>query len=105
MSADTIKVEVVFATPERQALIELEVPATATVADAIEASLVADQFPESALAELPVGIWGREVERTARLRAGDRVEIYRPLAIDPKEARRTRAAAGRTMADGRRQGS
>ncbi len=105
MSADSIQVEVVFAMPDRQVLIELEVPATATVADAIELSLVAGQFPDSELAGLPVGIWGREVERSARLSAGDRVEIYRPLAIDPKEARRTLAAAGRTMADdGRRQG-
>ena len=101
MTQNSIRVEVVFAMPERQELVEVDVPEGANVAAAIEASAIADRFPRESLDELPVGIWGREASREAGIRDGDRIEIYRPLAMDPKEARRQLALAGRTMVDRR----
>lgn len=92
-----IEVEVVFARPDRQRLVTVVVPDTASVADAIAASGLALEFPDENLDALEVGIWGRIVEKERPLSAGDRVEIYRPLELDPREARRQRAAAGATM--------
>lgn len=63
----------------------------ASALDAIRASGVLERFAELDLALLPVGIWGRACTLETRLVDGDRVEIYRPLALDPKEARRLRA--------------
>jgi putative ubiquitin-RnfH superfamily antitoxin RatB of RatAB toxin-antitoxin module len=91
MTAGRISVEVVFAGKERQVLLALQLDAGARVADAIKRSCLHEQFPGEPLDTLPVGIWGRPTERSERLRNGDRVEIYRPLEVDPKEARRLRA--------------
>jgi putative ubiquitin-RnfH superfamily antitoxin RatB of RatAB toxin-antitoxin module len=97
----TIAVEVAYASPEAQILVELRLHEASTVADAINAA-VAECGRELPVAGSPVGIWGRVVDRSAALRDGDRVEIYRPLALDPREARRQYAAAGLTMATGPR---
>lgn len=98
-------VEVVFALPERQALIPVELEEGATVAEAIERSAIAAHFPEHDIGGLPVGVWGRLVERDHRLEDGDRVEIYRPLRIDPREQRRALAAAGKSMGAGDKPGN
>ena len=95
--AGNISVEVVFATAERQRLVEVVLPDGATVRDAIAQSDMAGHFPRDDLDGLRVGIWGRVVSRNQPLSDGDRVEIYRPLELDPREARRRLAAAGRTM--------
>lgn len=94
---DAIRVEVVFALPERQSLIAVTLPAGATVAEAIESSGIAGEFPQLDLANYQVGIWGRIVEPGRGLKDGDRIEIYRPLVIDPREARRNLAAEGKSM--------
>jgi putative ubiquitin-RnfH superfamily antitoxin RatB of RatAB toxin-antitoxin module len=86
-----MKVEVAYALPEQQILIELEVEEGATVQEAIARSGVAQRFPEIQVIPGYVGIFGKPVDLDARLREGDRVEIYRPLIADPKEARRERA--------------
>jgi putative ubiquitin-RnfH superfamily antitoxin RatB of RatAB toxin-antitoxin module len=78
-----LHVEVVRAHPERQETVALELEQGATV----RVALLAAGMP----AEQPVGIWGRRVALDAQLADGDRVEIYRPLRADPKEARRQRA--------------
>ena len=93
----TIHVEVAFALPTEQALISVSLSADATVDDAIAASGIAEQFPDERLHLLETGIWGHIVERQAAVRDGDRVEIYRPLARDPREARRELAQSGKTM--------
>lgn len=93
----TIRVEVAFAAPDRQVLLPVELPPGATVADAIIASGIERQFPVYDLSRLPCGIWGRQAGRDQRLSHGDRVEIYRPLAADPREARRALAAHGKAM--------
>ena len=90
-------IEVVFALRDRQELVTVRLPNGATVADAIEQSSIQSAFPEWNLSECAVGIWGRLAERGQRLRQGDRVEIYRPLTMDPRDARRSLAAQGRSM--------
>lgn len=69
--------------------IELAEPATAL--DAIRASGLAERFPEVDVAASTLGLWGRACPPDALLKEGDRVELYRPLAMDPNEARRLRA--------------
>ena len=88
---ETIRVEVAFALPERQVLIAVDVTQGSTVQQAIDESGIADRFEGMELAGLPVGIWGREVGRDHELGAGDRVEIYRALEVEPREARRLQA--------------
>lgn len=92
-----VKIEIVFALPEQQELIELSVDAGTTVAQAISMSAFAGRFPQHDIDACEVGVWGNVVPRTAVLQDGDRVEIYRPLRMDPREARRQLALQGRTM--------
>ena len=89
-----IKVEVAYALPDEQVLMPLLLPAGSTILDAIRASGLATRFPEIESEAARFGIFGKiEKEPAARvLKAGDRIEIYRPLLIDPKEARKARAA-------------
>jgi putative ubiquitin-RnfH superfamily antitoxin RatB of RatAB toxin-antitoxin module len=87
-----IAVEVAYAEPQRQFLRRVELQDGATVADAILASGIQREFAVDVSA-LAVGIWSRPVDRERRLRDGDRVELYRPLQVDPKESRRRRAAS------------
>jgi hypothetical protein len=91
-----LKIEVVYATPDRQVRYMLELEEGATVGDAVAGSGALAEFPEIDLTQNRVGIYGRLVTLGARLDDGDRVEILRPLVADPTEARRRRAArAGR----------
>jgi hypothetical protein len=90
--SEPLHIEVGYATPDRQFLITVELPAPATAAAAVHASGITQQCPELDGASLNVGIFGRMVSLTQPLKDGDRVEIYRPLYHDPKEARRQRAA-------------
>jgi putative ubiquitin-RnfH superfamily antitoxin RatB of RatAB toxin-antitoxin module len=88
---DDLIVEVVYATSGVQALVALKMPPGATVEDAIEASGFLLHFPDIDLAANPVGIFGKACSLDQKIKANDRVEIYRPLLHDPKEARRLRA--------------
>lgn len=94
---EQIAVEVVFARPDSQSLVALSLDEGATVAAAIDRSGLAGDYPDEPLAILPAGIWGRMVDRDCVLKDGDRVEIYRPLQLDPREARRRLAQLGLTM--------
>ena len=73
--------------------VSLHLEPGATVADALRASGLQARYPDVALDALPVGIWGSFCERSDALRDHDRVEVYRPLLVDPKEARRRRQQA------------
>jgi len=86
-----ITVEVAYAEPSRQFLRRVVLADGATVADAIAASAIEREAGIDA-SVLDSGIWSRPVARGTRVRDGDRVELYRPLRADPKEARRRRAA-------------
>lgn len=86
-----MRIEVVLAMPEKQTLLEVDLAAGSTIADAIEQSGIAGMFTGFDLDTAKVGIFGQIAAREQTLRDGDRVEIYRPLIADPKEARRQRA--------------
>ncbi len=92
-----IQVEVVFARADKQTLIAVTLAHGATVADAISRSAIVKQFPAENIDGLQVGVWGHPVERDHVLSDGDRVEIYRTLKLDPREARRQLALLGLTM--------
>jgi putative ubiquitin-RnfH superfamily antitoxin RatB of RatAB toxin-antitoxin module len=94
MPESTLRVTVVYADPARQFVRELQLKAGATVADAIESSGVVAELGLAPAELQSVGIFSRRVEQSTPLRDGDRVEIYRQLKIDPKEARRRRALTG-----------
>ena len=84
--------EVVYAQPDQQRLIELELPEPVTVQQAIESSGILAEFPEIDLTVNQVGVFAQVARLDESLRDGDRVEIYRPLIADPKAMRRERAA-------------
>jgi putative ubiquitin-RnfH superfamily antitoxin RatB of RatAB toxin-antitoxin module len=98
-ASDTIDVEVVYALAERQVLLAITIPAGATAGEAVDQSGIEKQFPEQDFSNCKLGIWGRLADRDQLLQEGDRVEIYRPLMIDPREARRQLAAEGKSMGD------
>ena len=102
MSEARITVEVVFATPDEQVLEQLRVPADATIEAVIQKSGILARFPEIDLQTNKVGVFGKAAALTATLNEGDRIEIYRPLIADPKEARKKRAAEGKGMKKGAR---
>jgi len=85
-------VEVAYARPERQMILRVPAEAGMTVGEAIERSGIREHFPEIDLAVNKVGLFGKASTLDAEVRPGDRVEIYRPLIADPKEARKQRAA-------------
>lgn len=87
-----IDIEVAYATPERQVIVALNLPADSTVAEAISASGLKQQFPEIGEGICHVGLFAKPCQLNQTLAPGDRVEIYRPLLNDPKDARRLRAA-------------
>ena len=85
-----VEVEIVYGVTGAQ-VIRQEVPANATLREAIEQSGILEMYPEIDLDRNKVGIFSRKRELHAPVRAGDRIEIYEPLKVDPKEARRRRA--------------
>jgi putative ubiquitin-RnfH superfamily antitoxin RatB of RatAB toxin-antitoxin module len=89
---DMITVEVAYALPEKQAIIELRVPAGTTVLEAARQSGITGKFEGIDLDNSKFGIFGHVVAPKQELKAGERVEIYRPLIADPKEIRKARAA-------------
>lgn len=90
-----MRVWVVYALPDSQVLLELELPEPATVAEAVARSGLLQRFPELRDRPPAYAIYGRTVGQSQALRPDDRVEILRPLQVDPKESRR-RAAARRS---------
>jgi putative ubiquitin-RnfH superfamily antitoxin RatB of RatAB toxin-antitoxin module len=92
---DRLRIEVVYALPQCAIETVLEMPVGATVADALAAAGAEPSFREIDLARAAVGIFGVTVRRDRVLERGDRVEIYRPLAADPKAARRARVKEAR----------
>ncbi len=95
--AEPLRVAVAYVGPAAQVLEPLEVPAGTTVGGAIERSGLLAQCPEIDLEVFKVGIFGKLAKIDQVLEDGDRVEIYRPLIADPKQARKRRAAEGKPM--------
>jgi len=88
-----IRVEVVYARPDKQEIVSLTVPEGTTALEAVKLSGITDIFPEVDPDSNDMGIFGKMIKDPAahELREGDRVELYRPLKIDPKQARLNRA--------------
>ena len=97
-ASDTIGVEVLYCpAPGQVDGVQLRVPATATVADALRASGLLERHALT-LSELKIGVWSKARQLDHALRERDRVEVYRPLTVDPKEARRLRYKKARITA-------
>lgn len=86
-----MRVALALALPGQQELVELELTEGATVGDAIAAARADPRLANLDLAGFKVGIWSRAASTASVLREGDRVELYRELKADPKDARRARA--------------
>lgn len=98
--AESIQIEITYAKPDRQDVVRLKLPEGSTIQHAIEASGLAQRYPEIDLAKAKVGIYGKLSRMDTVVRERDRVEIYRPLIADPKEVRKQRAAEGKVMKKG-----
>ena len=92
--AETTLIEIAYATPERQKIVEYEITRGCSVRDAVKMSTISQFFPEIDLDNCDLGVFGKAVPANYELLDGDRIEIYRPLIADPKEVRRQRAEQG-----------
>lgn len=98
--AEKLTIEVAYALPQKQELVQLTLPSGSTAQQAIDASGLRQKYPEIDLAKNKIGIFGKLSKLDTPLRDRDRVEIYRPLIADPKEVRRKRAEEGKVMKKG-----
>lgn len=88
-----ITVEVAYARPDKQRILRVAVKNACTLLEAVKLSGILEEFPEISLADVSFGVFGKVEKKPEQriLKAGERVEIYRPLLIDPKESRKQRA--------------
>ena len=91
MTEETVTIEVVFAAPEKQEAIQLEVPSGTLIRDAVHLSCIESHFPSYDLSALSVGVWNDVKPETYVVQSGERVQIYRSLITNAKDARRRRA--------------
>ena len=93
--AGLIEIEVAYARgPDEQLLVVVQVPAGIPVREVLNRSGLADRFPEIDALQCPIGVFGRQVDADYVPKAGDRIEVYRPLKRNPRETRRALAARG-----------
>jgi|SRR5690606_4338861 len=99
MGKSLLDIEVAYALPDRQRLISMQVPMGTTALEALRRSGLQNEFPEIRPESAEMGVFARPLDGKANplpadyiLRPGDRVEVYRPLLLNPNEARRFRAA-------------
>ena len=87
----TLQITVAYSAGARQVTeLQMRVPARSTVRQALEASSILAKYPELDMQTLDIGIWGQPASLKHVLQTLDRIEIYRPLSVDPKTARRLR---------------
>lgn len=86
-----MKIEIVYALPQEQEILTMNVADDCTVDQALRQSGVFEKYSELSIETITVGVFSEVVELNHVLKSGDRIEIYRPLQIDPMEARRLRA--------------
>ncbi len=89
-----IRIEVAYATPQKQIIVDCLVDAGTPPRDALRLSDILQHFPEIDIETCDIGVFGKAIGSDYELNEGDRIEIYRPLIADPKEVRRQRAAQG-----------
>ena len=97
---DKTLIEVAYATPAKQTILECQIDTGTSVRDAVRQSGIARIYPEIDIEDCDLGVFGKLVAADYELQEGDRIEIYRPLIADPKEIRRQRAAQGLKMKKG-----
>tara|TARA_B100001093_G_scaffold504269_1_gene559839 strand:- start:435 stop:776 length:342 start_codon:yes stop_codon:yes gene_type:complete len=91
--SDRIWVEVAYALPDKQRIVKLDVTPGTTALEAVTLSKLDEVFDELVVgSDLKIGVWGKATTADRVLAEGERVEIYRPLLVDPKEVRKARAA-------------
>jgi len=95
MAAEKITVEVAAALPERQVVVTLVVPAGTTLARAVALADLPQRLPGLEIDDERLGVFGKRRKPDTVLEHGDRAEVYRPLAADPKEVRRQLAELAR----------
>ena len=91
---EKIKIEVAYARPDLQKILAISVPVGTSVFEAARVSGIDKIFPEIDFSSIDMGIFGKVVKdpKNQVIREGERIELYRPLIIDPKQARLNRAA-------------
>ncbi|RLA45020.1 MAG: RnfH family protein [Gammaproteobacteria bacterium] len=106
-----ISIEVAYALPDQQKIIQLDVPPGTTAREAVRLSRIVDSFPDIDIDNATMGVFSQVLGSKGlpgpdeyRLLARDRVEIYRPLLVDPKEVRKQRAAKARQARAEKKQG-
>ncbi len=97
---DKILIEVAYATPEKQIILECRIEPGTAARDVVGLSAIDQHFPEIDPENCDMGVFGKAIAANYELQDGDRIEIYRPLIADPKEIRRQRAAQGLQMKKG-----
>ncbi len=99
-SDESIYIEIAYATPDNQMILECRVAPGTNPRDAVINSDIAEYFPEIDKEGCDIGIFGKVIRKDHTLENGDRIEIYRPLIADPKEVRKKRAEQGLKMKRG-----
>ncbi|MCF7521444.1 RnfH family protein [Neisseria sp. ZJ106] len=94
-----LEIEIVYGLPDRQVLLTVQAAEGTTVRQAVIASGIDRHFDGIDVHTVPLGIFGKKVKDDTPVRANDRIELYRPLLIDPKEARRRRVLEKETAAE------
>ena len=92
-----LNIEVICAWRNRQEVVQVSLEEGATALDALRASGLRQRHPQIDAGEPALGIFGRRVPPGTTLVQGDRVEVYRPLLVDPKESRRAKVSAKRRL--------
>ena len=100
MDNQSIEIEIAYAKPERQLILEYTVTAGLSPREAVLQSDIDKYFPEIDKTNCDIGIFGKAIRPDQVLEDGDRIETYRPLLADPKEVRKQRAAKGLRMKKG-----
>ena len=98
MDKDTrVEVEMAYARPEIQSVTTIRVVAGTPAREVLRLSKLSEHFPEIDISNCPIGVFGTRIDGNYGVRAGDRIEVYRPVARDPREARRELAKRGLTI--------
>ena len=96
---NSINIEVAYALPDKQRIVALSVEKGCSPLEAVERSKIAELFPGVDMTDAKLGVFGKAIKPDSYvLRPGDRIEVYRPLLVDPKEVRKKRAEKAKQSA-------
>lgn len=95
-----IHIEIAYATPDQQLILEQDIELGTSPREAVLQSEINQYFPEIDKQNCDIGLFGKAFRPDHEMESGDRIEIYRPLLADPKEVRKRRAKQGLKMKKG-----